>query len=250
MKNSINFLLAALMLLASTLTFNANAITTEDNLTTEKSQLIVKVAPSEKGKAFNLMLSNLNNERTTIKVVDVIGYAIHSESLIKEIGYSKTINLDNMPIGDYMLHVQHPAGNFTHAFHLGEVVSFFETKQQQNGFTQLVNQKDSPKTSPVFTVEENSLDVQVNKMEGQKTRVHVCNVNGKIFFSKKIKTPADAEQSFKTKRLSDGIYMMIVRSGKTTTIQPFEKMEEGIELKNTLVSKPLTLGSMEVYTLR
>ena len=244
MKKSINLLLAAMILL--TMTFNVQANPIEDD-----GQLIVKVAPSEKGKAFDLRLANLKNERTKIKVIDVVGYTLHSETVTKEVGYSQTINLENLPIGDYLLHVQHPSGDFTHAFHLGgELVSFFETKDRSGGFTQLVGQNEKDKISAVFTVQNNLLNVEVDYLEGKTTRVHICDLKGKLFFNKKIKTPSTSKQSYDTNKLPDGTYIMVVRSGKNTTIQPFEKMANGIQLKNTLVSKPLALGEMEVYTQR
>ncbi|MEO1259943.1 MAG: hypothetical protein AAFZ15_14210 [Bacteroidota bacterium] len=247
MKNSINFFLATLMLIALLNPMAAIADPVEDI-----HKMIVKVAPSEEGRAFELRMANLEKQLTKVKILDVTGYTLLSEMVTKEDGYSKLIKLDNLPIGDYLLHIEHPNGAFNHAFHLGgEAVSFFNTINNESGFTQLVGgKKDAANFPGRFEATGKDLNVQMNGLSGNTVKVHICNLKGKTYLRKKIKGVADLNENFNTEKLPFGEFLMVVRAGNKTVIQPFEKTNDRIELRNTLVSKPIVIGEMEIYSQR
>ena len=247
MKKSINFFIAALMLIALLNPMNAQADPVEG-----VQKMIVKLAPSKEGRAFELRMANLEKEFTKVKILDLTGYTLLSEMVTKKDGYSKLINLDNLPIGDYLLHIEHPSGAFNHAFHLGgEMVSFFNTINNNAGFTQLVSEKkETPDFPGQFAANGKNLNVQMDGLNGKAVKVHICNLNGKIFLRKKMKGLTTLDENFNTEKLPNGEFLMVVRSGKKTVIQPFEKTNDRIDMKNTLVSKPIVVGEMEIYSRR
>ena len=247
MKNVIDFLLAALALWTFINPFRTRANPIED-----ASGLIVKIAPSQKGRAIELRIANLQKKLTKVKVMDVTGYSLLSQTVHKEDGFSSRISLDNLPVGDYVMRIEHPDGSFNHAFRLGaEVVSFFEGFGENDGFTKLVRHKDGGIAPPgYFSGEKNNLNVNLEKLNAASVRVHVCNTDGKIYWRKKFKGVAGLKEQFDMENLPKGEFMLVVRSDDQTFIQLFNKTEKGLQLKNTLFSRLPEAGRVEIYSQR
>lgn len=247
MKNTTNLMIALMLLLAL---WNANSL--KANPIVDNNGLIVKIAPAEEGRAFELRMANLGKQFTKVKVMDVWGYTLLSQMLTKKDGYSSRIDLQNLPNGDYLLRVEHPSGNFNHAFKLGtESVTFFNTVNKDAGFVQLTGQKESAVILPNrFTTSPNSLNVQLQELGGQEVKAHICNLAGKVYLRKKFKNADSLNEQFATEKLPEGEFLLVILSEKNTVIQPFSKTEKGLKLKNTLISKTEVPGEVEIYSQR
>ncbi len=247
MKNSINFFLATFLLMTLSISFPLNAKSIDTTV-----GLLIKVDPSKEGRAFGLRIANLQKQPTDIKIIDVWGYTLLSLKVRGKDGYCKMINLNNLPIGDYLLQVGHPSGKYNQAFHLeGEAVSFFHPIGKNEGFVFFTTEKQkAPDLKCHITAENNKLNMQLEGLKEGLARIHLCDMLGKVYFNKKIKTGNALDEQFALDKLRPGEHILVIQMEEKTIIQPFEKTNKGLLLKNTLVSKPTPVDEMEIYTQR
>ena len=93
--------LATLCLAVMTLPVWAN-----NSTPTVSTDILVNAKISE-GKIISLKVSNLQMEKTSIKLTDLIGDNTYYRDFIKDHnGYGRRLNLDNLPAGKYMLTVK------------------------------------------------------------------------------------------------------------------------------------------------
>ncbi len=245
MKNTINLMIALMLLLAL---YNTGSL--RANPVFDGNGLIVKVAPSEQPRSIDLRMANLEKALTKVKVLDIWGYALLSQMVTKRDGYSHRINLNNLPIGEYVLRIEHPSGSFNHAFKLTDkTVVFFDAIMQNEGFVKMTGQKKAVFSMPNCTVlQEKLLDVKVGGLQGNRVEAHICNLSGRVFQRTKVKQADTFRHQFDTTSLPEGEFMLVVRSDDRMVIQPFVKSDTGLQLNNTLLSKAEASPEMEIYS--
>ena len=249
MKNAIHFVYATLFLLSCSSPALLAASPDADT-----GRLLIKVAPVEGKKIFELWVANLQKQPIKVKVKDVWGYQLLSIEVQNEHSYYKAINLKNLPDGDYLLQIEHPSSLVDHAFHLeGSIVSFFQRMGKNEGFTVFAKQKDDvPRSQIQFYIEKDQVKMW---QEGKESaaNIHVCNIRGKkhkVYYRKKVKMGEAIDEQFATEKLTRGEYMIVVQTGRRTIIQFFDKTEKDLHLKNAFVSRPLLIDGKEIYSQR
>ena len=93
--------LATLCLAVMTLPIWAN-----DASPTVNTDILVRANIAE-GKVISLKVSNLQMEKTSIKITDLKGENTYYRDFVKNHnGYGRRLNLDNLPVGKYVLTIK------------------------------------------------------------------------------------------------------------------------------------------------
>ncbi len=103
MKKSIVFAWAILCTLPAL--FSSEATTSPPEFPNE---IIVKVAPVSKKKAFVLRMANLQQKPLRIMIQDADGNSYYSEKITDHNGYRKLFNLGHLDSGEYEILILHP----------------------------------------------------------------------------------------------------------------------------------------------
>ncbi len=224
MQTKHTLLIAALILLSSWCSTARNA----DN------HPIMRIEKSHLSQSIEVQLANLQQQTTRIALQDLEGTVWFSESVSKQNGYSKKLDLNGMPEGRYLCLVQHPEGRQARAFrlHQGEV-QFFEQLEAGNFGTPLLVHTGSARPCIVrmSTDGPKALRVQLTNLQQQDARIRISSVGGGAVFHTKISGEAGYAQNINLEGLEPGTYILDLKMHKTQLIRYIQVTANTIQLE-------------------
>lgn len=223
MKNQINVLVAAVLLITALFTAAATA----------ENPMIVRIDKGEAARTLTVQLANLQQQYTALVVQDITGKYWYSESIWNEEGYAKLLNLNGMPNGYYLCYVKNRSGLYTQSFRLDETdLVLFEHPESENSGAAFTFQTGSERPSIVRIKagEGSQVRLQLANLQEQPTLVQLNTLGESIAYRQSIRGEQAFAQNINLGGMASGAYFLYVSVGQASLVQFIELSPSGVQL--------------------
>ncbi|MCK6692340.1 MAG: hypothetical protein L6Q97_09575 [Thermoanaerobaculia bacterium] len=224
MKTQVSFFIALLLAGIALITGSA---------TRPADRMIIRITKGDAAKTIGVQITNLQQQRTRVAVVDLDGKCWFSEFVTQTDGYAKTLGLNAMPNGDYYCYVGNAKGQFIQSFRIdGESMSFAAHAACRNpGAAILLRTGNSsrPVIARIDNTGHETIQLRLANLQQQDYRIRLNVAGGDVVYEEKASGEYGFAQLFNMAGMAKGGYFMSVKSGAGLLIQHFNLNKPGIE---------------------
>lgn len=222
MKTKLNFLVASLLFCSTMLTAGT------------ASKLNLQVKNGDIPGTIQIQLEGLDNEKTQVNIKDLSGKSWFTEMIRKQAQFSKTINLNALPSGDYLLFVSNKRNQQSRAFNVdGEQVVIFDisTDPATPGGLILDAGRASSCITRIAAADAQTLRVHLSNLQDYEANMQLMGPDGNVRWEKNVSDQASfAEQvNVKALMIEPGTYFLRIEFGGATVIQELKISASGLQ---------------------
>lgn len=203
------------------------------NVNSEQGNMIVRLQ-QQSPNILSLQVANLQDYRTQVAITDMNGKIWYSEYVWNKSGYSKNLNMDGMPTGDYVLFIQNKADRFTQVFSkIGLGLAFFETENQDTEALAVLTANKAAKGNVICRFSKSAdqtIGIQLANLQQKNTTVQLNTLKSEPVLNEKINNENGYSKKFNVQEMDHGVYYFVVRTGQQVYVQFFQITRESVQL--------------------
>lgn len=194
---------------------------------------IVRINKGEAAKTIDIQLANLRQHFTSVVLQDMEGKYWYSESIWNEDGYSKRLNLNDIPNGHYLCLVKNRGDLFTQSFRLDETdIVFSESAGAGNPGTVFGVQTGSQRPALVRITAEgaNTVRLQLANLQEQPALAQLNIPGDAVVYQQKVNGEQAFAKNINMDGMAAGMYFLYLTIGDAALIQFMEYSPAGVRL--------------------
>lgn len=230
MRTQSNVVTVTILIIATSLSLQAKPAS-------KGEQMIVHVT-QENQHSIKVQLANLEKKRTLVQIIDIQGKIWLSDYARGVNGYSKMLDLDEIPTGQYVLQVKNMHKRYIQVFtKIKGNVFFFEkenTTPRDRPIALFASNNPVPGDVLISRIKSNSeytVDIQLANLLGATSTVQLKSIRGSIIYQEIIKGRNGYAKTINLQDVLPGEYYFLIQTSSLTQILFLTISKHGIELK-------------------
>jgi len=230
MKTQRNLFIALILTIVTSFAFTAFAYEGMD-------RMIIRVEQSDYN-AIDVQLANLQKVRTEVNITDVKGKIWFQEYAWGVHGYAKTLKLEEMPPGEYVLLIRNRHQRYVQVFAKAEgFVVFFERvdEPRRGAVARLASNKpayDSRMLISRYTIDgPRGVNIQMANLLDKKTVIQLKGMSGNTLYEEAIEGENGYAKRINLEKVANGNYYFLVHTGNTVQVQFLCINSKSLELR-------------------
>lgn len=202
-----------------------------------RGRIIIRVEQSG-FNAIDVQLANLQKERTEVNITDVKGKIWFQEYAWGVHGYAKSLKLEVMPPGEYILLIRNPHHRYVQVFAKTEgYVVFFERDDEprRGAVARLASNKpayDSRVLISRYTIDgPRGVNIQMANLLDKKTVIQLKGMSGNTLYEEAIEGESGYAKRINLENVANGNYYFLVHTGNTVQVQFLCINSQSLELR-------------------
>ncbi len=175
--------------------------------TPDRPEVVAHINGASEGKSVSLVLSNLDKKMVEIVLMDRQQEVLYSEEVSGEIAYAKRMDLTQLPDGDYMLTIDHPAVTIEQAIRLS------------NNGTELSQLQRKVVYKPVITAAGGYVEISLPEQWKGEMEVSIFDSLDNEVFAEDWVPANQTSRRYNLKQLPAGTYAMRLEANGQTYYQ-------------------------------
>ena len=151
-------------------------------------------------KSFAIVIEKAAPATLELSLKDAKGFILASESIESGVKFAKRFNLDNLPDGNYTLHLESPTVLKVQPISIENNTLFIKKDKAKNIF------------KPSIQVKENHIDLTLLQLRRADTQIKLLSGNGTVLYIEDVHQFGSIQKRFNTAQLPAGNYQVVVRT--------------------------------------
>jgi Secretion system C-terminal sorting domain len=217
----------------------------------DAGEMLVKIKKSS-ALSFTLQLANLQNQLTEVKLVDVNGKDWYIETLQRERGYIKTLNLSKVPEGIYILTIENNGQKYMQAINKDENdFAFFEDASDNKTsdalalLTSSTSKKEIGLITKIKVAQPFHVSISLANLLNKNGLVQLNSLGGDCLMKDKVENVHGYAKLVNVLGMNTGTYYFLIRTEGSVQIQFFTLTKNGVILLDRLIMERMN-GPLDI----